>query len=77
MGSEMCIRDSPEIMESYKQTITACKKQGKFVGMGGVYNFDAMRVYIDMGVQLVLAGNDLSFMISAGREQTNKLLSLA
>ena len=68
--------DHPEIMEAYKQTITACKKHGKFVGMGGVYNFDAMRVYIDMGVQLVLAGNDLSFMISAGREQTNKLRSL-
>ena len=68
--------DHPEIIEAYKQTITACKKHGKFVGMGGVYNFDSMRVYIDMGVQLVLAGNDLSFMISAGREQTNKLRGL-
>ena len=61
--------DHPEIMEAYKQTITACTKHGKFVGMGGVYNFDAMRVYIDMGVQLVLAGNDLSFMISAGENR--------
>ena len=61
--------DHPEIMEAYKQTITACTKHGKFVGMGGVYNFDAMKVYIDMGVQLVLAGNDLSFMISAGENR--------
>ena len=68
--------DHPEIIDAYKQTITACKKHGRFVGMGGVYNFDSMRVYIDMGVQLVLAGNDLGFMISAGREQTNKLRSL-
>ena len=62
-------------MEAYKQTITACKKHGKFAGMGGVYNFNAMRVYIDMGVQLV-PSEMTKFYDIRRREKTNKLRSL-
>ena len=68
--------DHPKVIEAYEQTIAACKMHGKFVGMGGVYNFDLMKEYINLGVQLVLAGNDLSFMISAGKEQTKKIRGL-
>ena len=42
----------------------------------GYLNFDLMKEYINLGVQLVLAGNDLSFMISAGKEQTKKIRGL-
>ncbi len=65
--------DHPKVMEAYEQTIAACKKHGKHVGMGGVYTFDLMQKYIELGARLVLGGSDLALMIGAGKDQTSKL----
>ena len=67
--------DHPDIVEAYKKTIAACKKHNKHAGMGGIYEPNLIDKYIDMGIRMVLGGNDLSLMISAGKNQTFKIRS--
>jgi len=59
--------DHPDVVAAYQTMIAACKKHGKYPGMGGVYDPPLMRKYITMGASLVLAGSDLSLLMAAGR----------
>ena len=68
--------DHPSIIKAYEATISACKKNRKYVGMGGIYSPDLIEKYVKMGVQLVLGGSDLGLMISAGKEQTAKIRNM-
>ncbi|MGD9614853.1 MAG: HpcH/HpaI aldolase/citrate lyase family protein [Alphaproteobacteria bacterium] len=58
------------VVEAYHALIAACKKHGKFPGMGGVYTEDLMPRYIEMGVRFVLAGQDGPFMMAAATART-------
>jgi 4-hydroxy-2-oxoheptanedioate aldolase len=58
------------VVEAYRALIAACKKHGKYPGMGGVYTEDLMPRYIEMGVRFVLAGQDAQFMMSAATART-------
>jgi 2-keto-3-deoxy-L-rhamnonate aldolase RhmA len=44
--------------------IAACRKHSKWPGMGGVDAEDLMQKYIGMGIRLVLAGGDSSFLMA-------------
>jgi 2-keto-3-deoxy-L-rhamnonate aldolase RhmA len=66
----------PKVVAAYETTISACKKHGKHVGMGGIYSLDLIEKFINMGVRMILGSSDLSLMISAGKEQTTKLHSM-
>ena len=68
--------DHTSIIKAYEATISACKKNGKYVGMGGIYSPDLIEKYVTMGVQMVLGGSDLGLMISAGKEQTAKIRNM-
>ena len=68
--------DHPSIIKAYEATISACKKNGKYAGMGGIYSPDLIEKYVKMGVQMVLGGSDLGLMISAGKEQTAKIRNM-
>ena len=68
--------DHPSNIKAYEATISACKKNGKYVGMGGIYSPDLIEKYVHMGVQMVLGGSDLGLMISAGKEQTAKIRNM-
>jgi 2-keto-3-deoxy-L-rhamnonate aldolase RhmA len=57
--------DDPRVAEAYTKTIAACKKHGKFAGMGGMYTPELLERHIDMGVQLVLSGSDFSLLMQA------------
>ena len=57
--------DDPRVAEAYKKVIAACKKHGKFAGMGGMYTPELLERYIGMGVQLVLSGSDFSLLMQA------------
>src|ERR1051326_3051159 len=46
-----------DVAKCYEAVIAACRKQGKWPGMGGVYVEDLMAKYIGMGVRMVLSGN--------------------
>lgn len=58
--------DDPRVAEAYRQVIAACRKHGKFPGMGGLYTPELLERHIGMGVQLVLSGSDLSLLMQAG-----------
>ena len=58
------------VVEAYRALIAACKKHGKFAGIGGVYTEDLLPRYIEMGVRFVLAGQDGPFMMAAASART-------
>ena len=58
--------NDPRIAEAYKKTIAACRKHGKFAGMGGMYTPELLERHINMGVQLILSGSDFSLLMQAG-----------
>ena len=41
--------------------------------MGGVYDPFLMEKYIQMGMQLILAGSDLSFMMAAAKQRAQEV----
>jgi 2-keto-3-deoxy-L-rhamnonate aldolase RhmA len=57
------------IVAAYEITVAACRKHGKWSGIGGVYTEDLLRKYVGMGVQMVLAGNDVGFLMAAGTQR--------
>src|SRR3954453_4850156 len=59
------------VADAYKRVVTACRKHGKFPGMGGMYTPELLERHIAMGVQLVLAGSDFSLLMSASRERAS------
>jgi 2-keto-3-deoxy-L-rhamnonate aldolase RhmA len=56
----------PRVGEAYRKVIAACRKHGKFAGMGGMYTPELIERHVAMGVQLVLSGSDFSLLIQAG-----------
>ncbi len=66
----------PDVVRAYETVIAACQKHGKHAGMGGVYAPDAMKQYIDMGMRLILAGSEFSFMMQGARAQTSAVRAL-
>ena len=59
--------DDPRIREAYTKLIAACRKHGKFPGMGGMYTPELLERHIGMGVQLILSGSDFSLLMQAGK----------
>ena len=57
--------DHPKVLDAYTKVLAACKKHGKFAGMGGMYDEVRLKKYIDMGVQLILADNDFKMLLTA------------
>jgi 2-keto-3-deoxy-L-rhamnonate aldolase RhmA len=57
--------DDPRVVEAYKKVIAACRKHGKFPGMGGMYTAELLERHIGMGVQLILSGSDFSLLMQA------------
>jgi 4-hydroxy-2-oxoheptanedioate aldolase len=55
----------PDVAKAYETAAAACKKHGKWLGMGGVYVEDAMQKYVGLGARFILGGNDLPLLIQA------------
>ena len=68
--------DHPRVGEAYARVIGACRKHGKFVGMGGVYAPALMQKFIAMGVQFILGGSEVSFLMTAAKERAGVLRAL-
>jgi 2-keto-3-deoxy-L-rhamnonate aldolase RhmA len=58
--------NDPRVAEAYQKVIAACRKHGKFPGMGGLYTPELLERHIGMGAQLILAGSDFSLLMQAG-----------
>ena len=57
--------DHPKIAQSVDRVVEACRKHGKWPGLGGVYTRDLLQSYIGRGMRLILAGNDISLLMNA------------
>ncbi len=66
-----------DVVAAYEATTAACRTHGKIAGMGGVYAPAAAKRYLDMGVTMVLAGSDLSFLMSGATAQAAAFRALA
>lgn len=73
---EMRILGQPLDRPAYARVIGACRKHGKFAGMGGVYAPALMQKFIAMGVQFILAGSEVSFLMTAAKERAGVLRAL-
>ncbi len=50
--------------------VGACKRHGKWAGLGGVYTADLLKPYIARGMRMILAGNDISLLVGAATAQS-------
>ena len=55
-----------EVANAYEQVIAACRKHGKWPGMGGVYSEELLAKYVGMGMRMIIAGNDFGLLMAGG-----------
>ncbi len=65
-----------DVVKAFETTVAACKRHGKWCGMGGIYNEEGYRKYVGLGVKMVLAGSDLSFLMAAAGASVKVLRGL-
>ena len=61
------------IVANYETVAAACKKYGKWMGMGGVPSPELQEKYISIGVRFVLAGQDMSVLIAGASSIANRV----
>ena len=64
------------VQNAYRTVIAACRKHGKFAGLGGVYDDVWARTYIQWGAKFVLGGADQMFILQAATARARFLASL-
>jgi 4-hydroxy-2-oxoheptanedioate aldolase len=62
-----------EVARAYERVIAACRRHNKAPGMGGVYTEDLLAKYIDLGMRMILSGNDLSLIMAGGSQKATFL----
>jgi 2-keto-3-deoxy-L-rhamnonate aldolase RhmA len=63
----------PRLAEAFRAVADPCRKAGKILGMGGVYDEDCSARYVALGARFVLTGSDHSFILAAGRARAAAL----
>jgi 2-keto-3-deoxy-L-rhamnonate aldolase RhmA len=63
--------NDPKVADAYKRVIAACRKHGKFPGMGGMYTPELLERHVNMGVQLILSGSDFSLLLASGTQRAS------
>jgi 2-keto-3-deoxy-L-rhamnonate aldolase RhmA len=58
----------PKVIQAYQSVGDACRRHGKTLGMGGVYDQENAARYVAMGARFLLTGSDHSY-ITAGADQ--------
>ena len=69
--------DHPDFVAAFEALTAACKKHGKWAGMGGIGNNDHAQKFISMGVQFVLGGSDTALLANGAQQRTSELRKLA
>lgn len=67
---------NPKVVKAFERVAAACKKHGRHAGLGGVRKPEDLKVYFDMGYRFILAGNDVTLLVNAGRSRTAALRDL-
>ena len=63
--------DDERVVIAVQTVVTACKRHGKWAGLGGVYDKELLKRSIDVGMRFILAGNDLPLLVAAATEQAS------
>ncbi len=66
----------PKVYAAYESVADICRKHGKVLGMGGVYDEAHARAYIGIGARLVLGGSDHQFLLDAASARAGFLRGL-
>jgi 2-keto-3-deoxy-L-rhamnonate aldolase RhmA len=54
----------PRVLDAFRSAGEACRAEGKFLGMGGVYDHEAAGRYLALGVQFILTGSDHTYLLA-------------
>lgn len=65
------------VRDAYTKVADACRRHGKVLGMGGVYDQELATRYIGMGARLVLGANDHGLIVDAATRRAQFLRGLA
>ena len=75
-ASDLCMEmgipgqsDHPDVVAAFERVIDACRSNNKHPGVGGIYTQSLLERYMKMGMRLVLAGSDVTFMMAGARNQ--------
>jgi 2-keto-3-deoxy-L-rhamnonate aldolase RhmA len=66
----------PDIKAAYRKVIAACRKNGIYGGLGGVYDDVLAKEYIEMGMRFIIAGSDLSLMMQGAGNRAKFLRAI-
>jgi 2-keto-3-deoxy-L-rhamnonate aldolase RhmA len=66
----------PDVRKAYETVGAACRKHGKVMGMGGVYDETVASDYIALGARFILSGNDHSFLMAGAGQRARFLRGL-
>jgi 2-keto-3-deoxy-L-rhamnonate aldolase RhmA len=65
--------DHPAVRKAYAEVAAACKKHGRYLGVGGIKGGAILPELRDMGAQFLLARADEAMLLDAAREETKTL----
>jgi 2-keto-3-deoxy-L-rhamnonate aldolase RhmA len=65
-----------KVIDAYEMVGAACKKHGKVLGMGGVYDEENASRYVGMGARFVLTGSDHSYILMGANTRSEFFGSL-
>ena len=60
----------PQVIDAYQSVGEACRRHGKVLGMGGVYDEENASRYVAMGARFVLSGSDHSYIAAGALERS-------
>ena len=64
----------PDIQSAYEKTAAACQAHGKWLGIGGIRgDAELQRRLIGLGARMIIAGNDVSYLMSAAQKDAQTL----
>ena len=60
----------PLVIDADQEVGDACRRHGKTLGMGGVYDQENAARYVAMGARFILTGSDHSYIVSGANQRT-------
>lgn len=60
----------PKVIEAYQTAGDACRRHGKTLGMGGVYDQENAARYVAMGARFLLSGSDHTYIMAGAQQRS-------
>jgi 2-keto-3-deoxy-L-rhamnonate aldolase RhmA len=70
--------EHPRLREAYAKTIAACRRHGKYAGVGGLATRPQLAAeFVAMGARYVSTGTDLGFLLAACTAKAKEVREMA